>query len=525
MDSGPGVNTVRSNYGSSVHRRLLALGAALGVIGWAYVDTRMSLIKIWNESETFAHGYLILPISLYIVWENRFRFRGEKLETFAFGAVLIFAVGAIWWLAKVIDVQVVQQFMFVMMCILTVSYFLGLRAAHLLAFPLMFLFLAVPFGAGLIPYMIDMTADFVVFAIRCVGIPVYRDGTYFIMPSSSWSVVSGCSGMRYLMATITVGLLFAYMNYRSLKRRIMFMVAAIAVALVANWLRAFGIVMIAHFSGMKLALGVDHYIYGWVFFGIIVFALMGIGRIWQEEPSAADIQQGQYERKSPVVGAPISIGAILGLTGVLLFWPLFFQFTLETDNDPFVTPRFNQIGSLGGWRQLESEITSWKPETVGAANEIKIAYTREGENPVEFYVAWFPVQSPGKEIINSRNRIVHEKDPDWKGYRHGVRTLSGEVGLESVHEMTLESPSQRILVWQWYWIAGANTTSNLVGKVRQAIARLTARKGGGAFIALYTLIDETDASKEKARAHLEAFARDFNSAMLPEFSRALGIKN
>ena len=47
-------------------------------------------------------------------------------------------------------------------------------------------------------------------------------------------------------------------------------------------MRAYAIVMIAHLSGMKLALGVDHFIYGWVFFGILIFLLMWLGAMWNE---------------------------------------------------------------------------------------------------------------------------------------------------------------------------------------------------------------------------------------------------
>jgi exosortase/archaeosortase family protein len=158
-----------------------------------------------------------------------------------------------------------------------------LRAAW---FPCTFLILAVPLGDGLTPFLIDHTANFVVAALRVVGVPVYREGSFFVIPSGNWSVVSGCSGMRYLMATITVASLFAHLNYRAVWKQGLFVLLAIAVAIVANWFRAFGIVMIAHLSDMKLALGVDHYLYGWVFFGIIIFLLMSVGGLWRDEDAA-----------------------------------------------------------------------------------------------------------------------------------------------------------------------------------------------------------------------------------------------
>ena len=70
-----------------------------------------------------------------------------------------------------------------------------------------------------------------------------------------------------IIASLTVGTLFAYLSYRSLNRRLIFVGVAFAVPVIANWMRAYMIVMIGHLSGNKLAVGVDHLIYGWVFFG------------------------------------------------------------------------------------------------------------------------------------------------------------------------------------------------------------------------------------------------------------------
>ena len=70
--------------------------------------------------------------------------------------------------------------------------------------------------------------------------------------------------------------MFAYLNYHSLKRRLIFLAVAVAVPIVANWLRAYLIVLLGHVSGNKLAAGADHLIYGWVFFGIVIAIMFAI---------------------------------------------------------------------------------------------------------------------------------------------------------------------------------------------------------------------------------------------------------
>ena len=186
-------------------------------------------------------------------------------------------------LANLAGVLVVEQFALIAMIPTLVWTLLGLEVAWSIAFPLAFLFFAVPVGEALIPPMMEFTADFTVMALQLTGIPVYREGLFFTIPSGEWSVVEGCSGLRYLIASFTLGTLYGYLTYRSTARRIVFAALAVVVPIIANGLRAYMIVMIAHLSDMRLALGVDHYIYGWVFFGLVMLLLFWIGSFWRED--------------------------------------------------------------------------------------------------------------------------------------------------------------------------------------------------------------------------------------------------
>ena len=81
----------------------------------------------------------------------------------------------------------------------------------------------------------EWTANFTVLGLRLSGIPVFREGLHFVIPSGSWSVVEACSGVRYIIASLTVGSLFAYLSYRSFKRRLIFFGVALVVPVIANY--------------------------------------------------------------------------------------------------------------------------------------------------------------------------------------------------------------------------------------------------------------------------------------------------
>ena len=194
--------------------------------------------------------------------------------------------------------------MLVAMIPLAVWAILGNRdAARAWRFRSRFLFFAVPFGEFVVPKLMDWTADFTVWAVAASGVPVFREGNNFIIPSGRWSVVEACSGVRYLIASLVVGTLYAYLTYRSLLRRVVFIGISIVVPLVANWLRAYMIVMIGHLSSNRLAVGVDHIIYGWVFFGVVMMALFWVAGYWREDlaPSAPSAATASWTCRSRVV--------------------------------------------------------------------------------------------------------------------------------------------------------------------------------------------------------------------------------
>jgi exosortase/archaeosortase family protein len=85
-----------------------------------------------------------------------------------------------------------------------------------------------------------------------------------------------------------VGTLFAYLNYSLAWKRWAFVGLSILVPIVANWVRAYMIVMIGHLSGNKLAVGVDHLIYGWVFFGVVIGIMFVVGARWADPAPAED---------------------------------------------------------------------------------------------------------------------------------------------------------------------------------------------------------------------------------------------
>jgi len=476
--------------------RIAVLVAALVAVLLLYWGTAASMVSVWNSSETFAHGYIILPISLWLAWRRREVFARIPAEPYwpALGALAV--CGAGWLLARAGEVQVVMQYCFVAMLPLVVLALLGRRLAGAFAFPLMFLLFAVPFGEVFVQPLINFTADFTVAMVRATGIPVLRNGTQFELPTGNWSVVEACSGVRYLISSITLGCLYAYLSYRSAKRRALFIALSVLVPIIANGLRAYMIVMIGHLSGMELATGVDHLIYGWLFFGLVMFIMFWIGSYWREDeaipapvPAAAPAPGALPAR--PI--ASVAIGAVL----VCALWPLLGGISDKAAHNPAAV-------LLDGARLgTAAAAPAWQPEFMASDAALRGRYTAGGA-PVDLNLLYYRNQGPGKRLISSVNR-VDNRDAGFRqiGSSGRVEDIRGQQ--LALRETLVKGPAGNYLVWHWTWIDGRFLANDYLGKLRQAQAKLMMHGDDGAAVSVATPVGENaDSARATLRAFLEA---------------------
>jgi exosortase A len=479
-----------------------------------YQDTFFSMVDIWRRSDTFAHCYLIFPISAFLVWRKRASFVdlipcAEYRPLFLF-----FIVGFAWLLANLADVKVFEQFTIIAMIPILVWILLGRKATKEIAFPLAFLLFSVPFGDFLVPSLMDFTADFTVAMLKLTGIPIYREGTFFSIPSGDWSVVEACSGLRYLIASITLGCLFAYFNFTSNLRRLLFIIFAGIVPVIANGFRAYMIVMIAHLSDMTLAMGVDHFIYGWLFFGLVMALLFWAGSLFSDVPAMNNIPA-----VAPVnckLTLPWNERRFFALAAASLFiaaiWPVRAFYI-----DRFIANQNTAIElmppkSVPPWKETET-MTGWEPRYVGANRQAHAFYT-DGNHTVALFFEYYRFQEQGKELVNSENVLIGKDDHHWKMPAEAASTIVFENHKLAVLQGTVQSPSQNLLTWRWNWIAGEHTINNYLAKTYQARDKLLGRGTDQSGIILATEVKE-DPSTAKAVLH------SFVNVMLPSIEQSL----
>jgi len=487
--------------------------AVLVVVLAVFWPTAAAMAEIWTRSDTFTHGWLVIPAFAWFVWDRRQRLATVELRPFWPGLLLIAGGGFLWLAAHAAGVGVVEQLALVGLIVAGIVTVLGWRIGRELAFPLAFLFFAVPMGEALIPTMMSYTADFTVGALRLSGIPVYREGLYFVIPSGHWAVVEACSGLRYLIASVTVGCVFAYLTYRSTWRRLAFIGLAIAVPVVANWVRAYLIVMLGHLSGNKLAAGADHLVYGWLFFGVVMLLLFWIGSRWREDD--LPLPRPTAEPKAVLsVGSlrPVAAAALSALL-VLVAWPAWAaMLDSRAAADQRVVKLQPPAGS-GDWQRLDEPIAGWKPVYSGEKASFFAAYGR-GSERVLLFVAAYRNQKAGEQLVSTGNVIVDQKDPYWSSVGESLRreTISGTT--LPMRQTILRGGAERLLAWDWFVVSGRDLASPYHAKLLQARDRLLGRGDDGVAIIVAAPYAESPAEAER-------LLREFIVAMRPSIDQAL----
>ena len=461
-------------------------------------DTALAMEAIWQRSETFAHAFVVPPISLWLIWRQRHVLANLVPRPVPWMLLPLALLGGLWWIGDAVSVNAASQMMLAAMLVAGVPTLLGWQVTQAILFPLAFLFFAVPFGEFLTPMLMQYTADFTVTALRASGIPVYREGLQFIIPSGSWSVVEACSGIRYLMASFMVGSLFAYLNYRSWRRRLAFVAVSLVVPVVANWLRAYMIVMLGHLSGNTLAVGVDHLIYGWVFFGIVIMTMFLVGARWSEPDAPTPAAKPWAARAA---GGPAWWPVSLALVAVLVVQA---PQLLRRGDTPLaakparVSPENLLPENLApSWRTDAVAVADWKPVYIAPAVEAQRSYASPSGR-VGVYIAYYRDQSETSKLISSENVLVRSNDHRWHGLTAGAVELASGGAPSRWHGATLqgtEGPAgqdkPRLRVWRLYWIGDHITSDERMGKLWQAWQHLLGRPDDAAVVVLYALQTST----------------------------------
>lgn len=257
----------------------------------------------WWNSSTYNHIVLVPAI---LAWLARLRWPElAKLRPQACWPGLAWlAAGLIaWTLGIAAGVNTMDELGAVMLLQGAIVVLLGPKVTAGLLFPLGYMFFLVPIGGEMIAPLQAITARIAVALTHLSGVSATLSGVFIDTPVGRFEVAEACSGVKFLVAMIALGTLVAHMGFRSAWRRALFMAACGVVPVLANGVRAWGTIYVAQSQGVAFAAGFDHIVYGWIFFALVMAAVLGVAWRFFDRPADDRLVDIAAMERSPTLDA------------------------------------------------------------------------------------------------------------------------------------------------------------------------------------------------------------------------------
>ncbi|HLI11946.1 MAG TPA: exosortase A [Alphaproteobacteria bacterium] len=468
------------------------------------LPTASQMVSTWYHSVTFNHGFLIVPIAAYFVWVRRHRLAAVTPRAEFLGLLPLLAAAVAWFLGRLNGTAIVEEFALVALVQSAVLTTIGWPATRLLLFPLLYLYFAVPAGEVFVPPLQNLTAKLAVHLVALAGVPVYSDGLLISVPNGNWLVAEACSGIRYLIATLALSTLFAQVFLASWRRRLAFIAISVLIAIGANGMRAAGIILLGYATDNELAVGVDHIVYGFVFFSLVTLLTLWVGlKMRTGSPASNSASLAFPSPPSPKWRLGILLAATASLAIVAAA-----TITAEAMDRP--PPHL--LSSAGFTPSIEPPWTG-SPGTVDpapiplrGADHLWYRAYQDGADRVYVRIAYFDWERPGFEAVTAGNLLSDDKNHVSHGRSSRAATINGTP--VSVNCMTYAVGSRSRALCYWYWIDGRYVGNPYVAKLLQLKAKLF---GGQRTAAIITIATDYVGDPALAEHTLSSFLAKFGA--------------
>ncbi|MBL4835944.1 MAG: exosortase/archaeosortase family protein [Kordiimonadaceae bacterium] len=440
------------------------LVAALALLTLAWWDTVQHLANLIVNVDTFSHGQIIPFISLWLIWDRRSLLKAEDTFICWLGLPLLLLACLLWYAGVLLEMRVVEHLAYVSAIQSLLLIFIGPLNYQRLLFPCLFLYLMVPFGYALIPFMQQLTADMVVWLLGMLGVAHEADGLYITLQSGVYEVAQACAGVRFLFTSLVTGVLLAHLTCSRWQSRLRLLVVAAAIPIVANVIRVLGILLISEATDQSFAKDVDHIIYGWVFLSAILLLLISTAYKFADDAAPYNGEVIVYSAKSMGnTGAAFTVLlALLLPLSMKQVIPATFLATVE------ISPLQPPVCQECGIRLLRNAPTKNTVLEVGATKAYDVTY-RVQTDQITVAAALYCPLLPGSNLMRPARALLKNGWSLDRGFAAQKKEFAGWHFKVQRYKRGAHSK----MVWTSVYMAGEGMAEFVDIKLMTAIQRAT----------------------------------------------------
>jgi EpsI family protein len=472
------------------------------------------LVGTWLNRDEYSHGFIVPFVSLYFVWLKREDLRRLAPEPSILGGTVMTGIGCLLFLAGHISgIAVAQELAVIVIIPGLVCLFLGMRYLKALALPLGYLIFMVPV---LDIFLDNIHAPFQRFSaagaewlLKGMQVPVRRYDLLLVLPTIILKVANECSGIRFLISIIAVGIPVAFFAQKNNLRRLLLIVFAVFLGILINPLRIALIGLWAYHGGK-----VDHgplHIFQGLFVAVMGFCFLFLGALWLNRKYPT--QEQKDTGKPPLPGSdgePFSIrrfqvawfaamALLIGLGASVYFY----------DSKPAASSR--PLGDIplviGEWRGADVSRYQTALKLQNADSEIVRVYRNASGRAFVLSLGYYAVQNRDKVLVDGGLLKAAEHT--------GTIVLNrGPAGKVRVNTAVLNDEDKYTLVLYWYEVNGRTAAGRYEVRLATALEGLFHRRTNGAIIAVSCDLDDPDGKRTALTD-----AKEFIVELLPVLRR------
>ncbi len=422
------------------------LPAVLLAVAFAvcYGEVLTQLASGWWEVKAYSHGFLVIPISLYLVWENkralqRLSFRPD----YVFGILTIFLAGGMLVVGRLGEMNILEAISLIVMVPGWILFFLGRAYLKALAFPICYLVFMLPFfdliGEGIYWPLQIFSARMASELLNLFGYAAYLEGKYIQLPKVTLDVAKACAGIQYLISILAIGMPLAYLSLQGWWRRVALVGSAILIAIVANGLRVMLVGVIVYDGDLTYSHGPFHILQG-VFVAWMGFIVLFVGSWWLSR-SEVVARLSPDNTILPFENQKTSRYSYLTVIGIFLFMGAMLHF--YTPNAvPFNEAIFSSLQKVGDWEGTTDDLKRALFRMPEVDTEKGMLYSDAKGVPLRLYVGYFASQQQGKELVGYATDILFEN------------AVEIPIGAFRVNKTIIRDGQTNHLVLFWYDLGG-----------------------------------------------------------------------
>ncbi len=257
----------------------LGFGLAACVAAAIYAPILSSMVRVWKLDANYSHGFLIVPLAIHFAWAKKKKLLRAPLSHSGWGIAALLIATLLLSFGRLGIELMSMRMAFVLTLIGLVLLILGKEVFRILVFPLFFLFLMIPLPqsiVNIVAFPLQLfAAQMAVAVMQTAGIPTLLEGNIIHLATTQLFVAEACSGLRSLMALITLGIVFAYFFRKNPWERAVLVASTIPIAILVNAFRVALTGFLTYYVDPKFAEGAIHEWQGLFTFGIAFACLLG----------------------------------------------------------------------------------------------------------------------------------------------------------------------------------------------------------------------------------------------------------